>query len=66
MLSLQDYLYQFKAGMEAVTADEVLGAARRHLHPERQAVVVVGDARRLGPALEAAGVQVTPFELEPL
>jgi len=40
--------------VRAVTADAVLDAARRYLHPERMQVVVVGpiDAIRSAPALE--------------
>lgn len=40
--------------VRAVTADDVLNAARRYLHPERMQVVVVGpiEAIRSAPALE--------------
>jgi len=31
--------------IEAVTAEQVLGFARRHVHPERFALVVLGDFR---------------------
>ena len=39
----QDYLFQYKAGIEQVTSEDVRNAALRHLHPERQTVVVAAD-----------------------
>jgi zinc protease len=59
MLGLpQDYLQQYQAGVQAVTSDELLAAARQHLHPDEQAVVVVGDAAKLRPGLEGLGMPV--------
>jgi zinc protease len=54
-----DYLTKYRERLAAVTADDVLAAARRHLHPEQQTVVLVGApprpqdiAARLGLALK--------------
>jgi len=38
-----DYLQRYRERVAAVTAADVLQAARGHLHPERQALVVVGN-----------------------
>lgn len=39
----QDYLFQYKTGIEHVTSEDVRSAALRHLHPEQQIVVVAAD-----------------------
>jgi zinc protease len=51
-----DYFDQYRAEVAGVTAEQVLRAAREHLHPERMAVVVVGDADRIRAPLEALGL----------
>ncbi len=56
---LQDYLFTYKTGIEAVTRDDILQAARRHLHPEQQAIVVAGDRNLLEKSLSKQG---QPFE----
>ena len=50
-----DELDRYRPAIDAVTADEVLAAARAHLHVERLAVIVVGDADAVGPGLDKAG-----------
>jgi zinc protease len=61
--ALQDFLFRYKAAVEGVTAEDVLGAAQRHLHPQQQTVVVVGDASAIKPQLQAAGFSVQPLLL---
>ena len=39
----QDYLFQYKTGIEQVTSEDVRNAAQRHLHPDEQIVVVAAD-----------------------
>jgi len=39
----EGYLETFRDKVAAVTAEDVLAAARAHLHPDRQVVVLVGD-----------------------
>jgi zinc protease len=48
-------LARYRPQIEAVTVDDVLRAARDRVHPDRAAIVLVGDADAFGPALEAAG-----------
>ena len=45
----------YRSAIEAVTADDVLRVAREHVHPERSAIVLVGDHDKFGADLEAAG-----------
>ncbi|MQA89123.1 MAG: hypothetical protein GEU90_02630 [Gemmatimonas sp.] len=47
------YLDDFAERVLAVTADEVLQAARQHIHPDRLAIVIVGDPDPLRPQLES-------------
>jgi zinc protease len=61
---VQDYLFQFKAGIEKVTTQDVLEAARRHLHPDQQVVVIAANAEALRPQLEAQGRRVVPLVLD--
>ncbi len=50
-----DELARYRPGIEAVTVEDVLAAARAHLDLEHSAIVLVGDADQVGPGLEAAG-----------
>ena len=51
-----DELDRYRPAITAVTASDVLAAARAHLHVERLAVIVVGDADAVGADLERAGI----------
>lgn len=51
-----DYYQGHRERILAVTAGEVLEAARRRLHPERAAIVVAGDADQVRAPLEALGI----------
>jgi zinc protease len=48
-----DYFDHYRDRLLAVTPDDVREAARRRLHPDAAAVVVVGDADELRGPLEA-------------
>ncbi len=50
-----DELARYRPAIEAVTADDVLAAARSHVHPESSAIVLVGDADEFAADVEAAG-----------
>ena len=50
-----DELARYRPAIEAVDAAAVLEAARSRIHPDRMAIVLVGDADRFGDELEAAG-----------
>jgi zinc protease len=50
-----DYVQTYRVRLGAVTAEQVQAASRALLHPDRAAVVVVGDARALHERLAAIG-----------
>jgi len=51
-----DELSRYRPAIQAVTADDVAAAAAAHVHPDRAAIVLVGDADAFLPELEAAGL----------
>ncbi|WIA12269.1 hypothetical protein OEZ85_012331 [Tetradesmus obliquus] len=61
----QDFLFTYRDRVEAVTAQQVVDAAARHLHPQQQVVVVVGDAAVFGPQLTEAGFEVQALRPAP-
>ena len=48
----QDYLMQYKTGIEKVTSADIQHAAQRHLHPANQTVVIAADQQLFKAALE--------------
>ena len=54
-----DYFDRYRERIRAVTGEAVLDAARRHLHPERLQVTVVGDPTVVRAPLEALGLGST-------
>ncbi len=50
-----DELARYRPEIEAVTTDDVRRVAREHLHVDRSAIVVVGDADAVGADIERAG-----------
>ena len=57
----EDYFDSYRGHIRAVTAEHVLEAAQRHIHPERLRLIVVGD-----PALVAtplAALDIGPIQL---
>jgi predicted Zn-dependent peptidase len=51
-----DELARYRPGISAVTAADVRRAAEEHLHPDRAAIVLLGDADRIAADVEAAGL----------
>jgi zinc protease len=60
-----DELARYRAAIEAVTADDVQRVARDHIHPERAAIVLVGDHDAFGEALEVAGIAPVDVQVDP-
>jgi zinc protease len=50
-----DELASYRRKVEAVTIEDVRRVAREHIHPDRLAIVAVGDADAVGAELAAAG-----------
>lgn len=63
ILWMQDYLLSYRDRIQAVTSDQVLQAAKRHLHPLDQQVVVVADAAANQEQLEMQARTVLPLKL---
>ena len=51
-----DEFDRYRPAIAAITAEQVLAAAQRHIRPEEASVVIVGDADAFVPALQAAGI----------
>ena len=51
----QDSLDTYRARVKATTPEEVRAAALAHLHPDRAAIVLVGPAETLLPAVQSLG-----------
>ena len=60
---LQDYLISYRDKIQAVTSAQVLDAAKRHLHPLEQQVVVVADAKANQEQLMMQARAITPLKL---
>jgi zinc protease len=47
-----NYLETYKAGLEKVTLADLDAAAKKYIHPDKLAVLIVGDAPQIKPALD--------------
>ncbi|KAK3259356.1 hypothetical protein CYMTET_31641, partial [Cymbomonas tetramitiformis] len=54
----QNFIFEYRAGIQRVTAQDVLGAAKRHLHPFDQQVIVYTLPRAHAPAVSCVLVAV--------
>ena len=60
-----DYFDRYRERVRAVTAADVLAAARAHLHPDRMQIVAVGDPGIVRAPLEKLGIgPVTVYDTE--
>jgi len=55
-------LERYRAGTEKVTVDDVMRVARKHLHPNELAILVVGNSGEIGDQLKSLG-QVTTIDI---
>jgi len=51
-----DYYERYAKSVGAVTKEDVLRVARQHVHPDRLAIVIVGDRARVEGPLQATGL----------
>jgi zinc protease len=61
-----DELDRYRPAIEAVSAADVQAVAERHIHPDELAIVLVGDADAILPALEGAALGPITVEREEL
>ena len=52
----QDYIFRYKRGIEETTGDDVLRVAKRHLHPDKQAILIVTDVDVIRSSLKDLGL----------
>ena len=57
-----DFLEQYRSGIEKVTAADVARVAEKYLHPDRLAVLVVGNDKEFDKPLSTLGA-VTPIDI---
>jgi zinc protease len=50
-----DYLEKYTGRIRSVEPDQIQSAARKYIAPDEAGIVVVGDAQKIGPALEKFG-----------
>jgi zinc protease len=50
-----DYFEKYRAGIEAVTTADVERVAKKYIHPDALAVLVVGNLKQITPALSTLG-----------
>ncbi|HEX2329425.1 MAG TPA: pitrilysin family protein [Candidatus Angelobacter sp.] len=57
-----NFLELFRAGIEKVTTEDVNRVAKKYLHPEQMAILVVGNSREFGHPLSSLGT-VIPIDV---
>jgi zinc protease len=57
-----DFLEQFRAGIEKVTPADVDRVAKKYLHPEKLAILVIGNSKDFDKDLKTFG-NVTPVDI---
>lgn len=60
----KDYLQRYRDRLAAVTSDDVLGAAQRHLQWDRQTIVLVGEHKDKEQSSERFGLPVAGIPRE--
>ncbi|MEO1132520.1 MAG: pitrilysin family protein [Cyanobacteria bacterium J06639_1] len=62
----EDFLFRYRAALEAVTVDDVLRVARDRLTPEQLVTIVVGNATDIAPQLAdlAPDDKIQPIDLD--
>jgi len=51
-----DYLETYRAALEKVTLEDVTAAAKKYIHPEKLAVLVVGNSSEIKPPVDDLGM----------
>lgn len=59
----EDFLFKYQQGIKEVTSASLYEAALRHLHPDKQIVVVVCDAKSAMPQLESLNMPIEALRL---
>lgn len=59
-----DYLQTYREKIDAVTADDVLAAAKKYVRPDEMAIVIVGDANEVIPQAKDYAKTIEIFDTE--
>lgn len=59
-----DYLQSYRDNVNAVTAKDVERVAKEYIHPDRLAIVIVGDAGEVLPQVRAYAEEIEIFDTE--
>jgi zinc protease len=59
----RDFIHQYQRGIELVTRQDVLRAARERINPKNLTVVAVGNSQEFGASLATLGLPVTSIDL---
>ncbi len=59
-----DYLQTYRAKVNAVTLDDVEGAAKKYISPDKLAIVIVGDAGEVLPQVKSYAKKIEVFDTE--
>jgi zinc protease len=51
-----DYLEKYEADLKTVTVTDLKAAAKKYIHPDQMAILVVGNGSEIKPGLEALGL----------
>jgi len=60
----KDYLQTYRANIDAVTVDDVQRVANEYIHPDKLAMVIVGDAKEILPQAESYADEVEIFDAD--
>ena len=58
-----DFLQRYQSGVEATTPASMLAAAKRHIHPDAQVVIIVGKEKDFDRPLDAMGLSVERVDI---
>lgn len=59
-----DYLQEYRANIDAVTAEQIQEAAKKHVQPDNAAIVIVGDASEISEQVREYADSVEVFDTE--
>jgi zinc protease len=60
----EDYLETYRENIDSITADDVQRVAKAYIHPDKLAMVIVGDAKEILPQAKEYAEQVEVLDTE--
>ncbi|MCU1288990.1 MAG: putative Zn-dependent peptidase [Acidobacteria bacterium] len=59
-----DYLQTYRENVSAVTIEDVENIAKKYIHPDRMAIVIVGDAEEILPQAQSYATKIEIFDTD--